>query len=289
MAVLWDGGGIDDLWTTAENWVGDVLPGSGDSTRPTINDPSVSQPLVDFTVTANNTHTRIVVGADNGPVSLTMTGGSLTGTDYFIAGWEVGGVGTMNMSGGSLNVGGNCLVGGRGTGTFNLSGGDMTVDDRLFLGEEYGAGTLNISGGSIFVNNYLSLARSGGTGNSGVVNMTGGDIDAYCLYMGTGAGPGQINLYGGLISLRSDTIDVGANGLIDITEGMLRLPGDQTDPGTALMQAISANRIIGYGGAGTVLVNFVPGDHTEVTAIPEPATIALLGIGGLALLRRRRS
>ena len=74
---------------------------------------------------------------------------------------------------------------------------------------------------------------------------------------------------------------------MDITTGMFKLPGDQTDPGSQLMQAISNNRIVGYGGSGNVLVNLVGGD-TEVTAIPEPVSLALLGLGGLALIRRRR-
>ena len=29
----WDGGGADNLWTTAANWVGDVAPQPGDDLR----------------------------------------------------------------------------------------------------------------------------------------------------------------------------------------------------------------------------------------------------------------
>lgn len=29
-AIVWDGGGTGDDWSTPENWDGDILPGSGD-------------------------------------------------------------------------------------------------------------------------------------------------------------------------------------------------------------------------------------------------------------------
>ena len=52
---------------------------------------------------------------------------------------------------------------------------------------------------------------------------------------------------------------------------------------------IAAGLITGYDGAGTVEVSYDAGcDLTTVTAIPEPATMVLLGLGGLLSLRRRQ-
>ena len=62
------------------------------------------------------------------------------------------------------------------------------------------------------------------------------------------------------------------------------LAGDDT---IAVDAFIASGLITGYDGAGTASAVF-DGVNTTVSAIPEPATMVLLGLGGLLSLRRRR-
>ena len=56
------------------------------------------------------------------------------------------------------------------------------------------------------------------------------------------------------------------------------------DPGDDLLFSIrSRTNTIGFDGYNVQLL-----DNVTITVVPEPATLALLGLGGLALLRRRK-
>jgi hypothetical protein len=192
----------------------------------------------------------------------------------------------MGPGGGSLNPG--------GIQTMTIDGGSLTSTSYLSIG--HGSGGLADGRGVVDMINGASLYAGadlhiGGHGD-GMLNVSGNS---------TAYSPGAMKMaYGSSMQARVNlglgTIDV--NDLftaqykdvnIDITEGTLIVRAQSTEPGSGTIDEwIGAGYITAYGGNGT-LIRTVDGNGYDVlTAIPEPATIALLSLGGLALIRRKR-
>jgi len=102
---------------------------------------------------------------------------------------------------------------------------------------------------------------------------------------------GTMDISGGVTALTEGAVS-DATRLIDITKGKLILP----DAFTATVQDwIARGILLAYGntpgtnGYDIVIDTMSMPGRTIVTATPEPTTIALLGLGALALIRRKRS
>jgi len=195
--------------------------------------------------------------------------------------------------------------------------GDVGSAYRLFLGQSDGAsmyGEIQFDGGTLTTSGYWSTAYHAGTSalitmNSGTVyigdpagadghlylgragsaifNMSDGDFTCDdMLQLGKEAtGYGEINLAGGVLTASTLSFGLGS-GLIDITGGTLILKGDDT---ADVVGFIGNGWITGYGSEDNVMYDYNvtnPGD-TTVWAVPEPATICILAIGALGLLRRK--
>ncbi|HUA38163.1 MAG TPA: PEP-CTERM sorting domain-containing protein [Candidatus Sulfopaludibacter sp.] len=134
-------------------------------------------------------------------------------------------------------------------------------------------------------------------GGQGVTwNQYGGTVNIGYLFWG-----GYLNLYGGTFTINEDlgvndavgqvggdsvNLVTDANRMIDLAGGELIIAGNAT----SLITGWETRNIIeGNGVLGNVNIDTTsdPG-FTVITAVPEPAGMALLGLGGLALFLRRR-
>jgi hypothetical protein len=167
----------------------------------------------------------------------------------------------------------------------------MTHNDGIRIGYNAYRSIYNVYGGTltstkiILANGNSSYAQSVGTGLSGFgTEITANGDQASTMAaarMNLIAGNVYITVAGGLLL---NTYADANKGILNIEGGTLSLPGDMT--GVVDGYVLSGN-LLAYNGAGTIVRNF-NGTNTIVTAIPEPATMLLLGLGGLCLFRKRK-
>lgn len=177
--------------------------------------------------------------------------------------------GDLTVTGGSLAIGGMLSVGTAGDGEngyMNITSGTITVGGQFVIGGE---------------DPFEDPCDLWGSGN-GFVTMSGGNVSVGGnLRIGDKAGVGIMWLSGGTIVAAGLDIGAGSTGKLFVGHtGLLVLAGNQVSAVEAL---ISAGRI---SGSVELLLSGPYAGNTGVT--PEPATLTLLGIGGLALLRRKR-
>ncbi len=250
--------------------------------------------LYELTGSTSESYTGVNVGNSGAGTLNIKDSASLTSSGNFYIN-NNGPLSTVNLTGGTLTFnytgGDGFWIGWWGHGVMNISGGTANLAQLQFYDGELnlsGNGTLNVTNSDTIMGQWdrsaESFAISGGTANLRGVKLTW-DISTLTLTGGT------LNLgAGGIYGDASSTINLGG-GTLKLSDGgaiALALDADTVDY-LYIDGSPMAAGTWGKTGSGADHINNTYFTGTGVlTVLPEPATMALLGLGGLGVLLRRK-
>lgn len=136
-----------------------------------------------------------------------MTGGQLTAGALVLGEW--GGTGTFVQDGGSVVVNDALILARQpqpilSRGTYTLNHGTLNVNSEI-VGEQ-GIGIFNQTGGNHTVLGDLKVGNSNSETASGEFNLSGGELTAQNLHIGTN---GRFNLSGGNLTIAHEVVNEG--------------------------------------------------------------------------------
>jgi len=205
--VTWTNTTGDGLWKTAGNW-SPIPPDITYSDKAKIN--RIPGPTIDSTHTGSAAAgAGLIALSDGSPANMFMTGGVLNvgyqaQDSWFIIAYGVSDVGTFTMDGGTITTTNRVFVGFQGNGTLNMNGGTFNIGGTFGIGYgetsfTTGRGTVNLAGGTINVaGEFWMSSPAGSVGKlditGGTLNITGDKTAKVNGYIDNG----YITAYGGL-------------------------------------------------------------------------------------------
>jgi len=243
----------------------------------------------------------------NGPGTLNISGNAFLDIgDDLELGQKNGGIGTMIMSSGTVTMADDfelskANAGDAGTSIFTMTGGTININDDMKLGQEAGSATVLMLGGTINVGDSLRIPHEGQAGTTS--HLTLGDNSNTSIAFGAATiNAKDLNM--------NAADDEGVDAWLEFQLGGLLVISktddeDNPEDNSAYIQNLIDNGYIftlyAGDGSGTYLAPLGAGEYYGVVTdfdgtdtsvflgvIPEPATMLLLGFGGLLLRRKRR-
>ena len=167
-------------------------------------------------------------------------------------------------------------------GNFRSLTNNLGSSGELWVSIDMGDSAGTTYGGLSFFNGTaepLYIGMQGGTWRLALPSTTGPDSGV--SFSGFKTGVAKITLGAGATGTVSLWVGDNAIDVVDVSGD-----ADTTVTGFALT---GADKIRLQGGAGISFDNLIMGDtYQDVGAVPEPATMSLLALGGIAMLRRRK-
>ena len=330
-AAVWTGAGADDEYSTAANWDDNMVPDGGANSTQDIDGAFTVDRSVDSTAGRTFVRGGGVLNVTAGDHSDSRSGASI----YNFVG--DGSAGTVNLSGGSYDIGHAVRIGGGNAssdGTFSVSGGALYVSrgsnsaidtanpgGRPSLqtgGPNAGSvGLFEVSGGSVITRfgshvgptGTFSVVGSGATSIAIGNNVNG---DGLWLQRAGGTLKAAIDA-GGVTPIFIDDngddgagifaefeagslLDLGFNGIspvagtwtiLELEGADIETTGTGTNTGYSLGLALSGSTASGW--SFNVDNSGANGLLTATYVVPEPTSLALMMIGSMACLIRRRT
>lgn len=318
-AKTWSGATAD--WSTA-NWTPSGTPVLSNATSAGTNDTAtIGSGTVTYVPGGDFTNNSTLTINGTG-----IWQQQATNISWIKFGNGAGNTGILNVNGGKFDTAdaGNFFVGNGGTGNVNVGGGQLVTKSLVISGAssfvkvtsgsvtataiDFQGGTIDVSGGTfqrtvngldIAAGRSLLISGSGTVTVAGefkpkavnTVSMTGGTLNATLISFDGAVA--TLNFGGGTINLSGSGFQgifaAGADRYVDFTgsSGTINLAAVTTANANLLLTSDRIRRN-GLTADSYFQVSSDGGSGSIITLVPEPGSLALIGLGGLLSLRRRR-